>query len=156
FNATNFFSRQPDRLKRNQAGFTLGGPVRKNRLFAFGGYQRLWIRSAPGNLPPQTFTAAQRPGGFFTNPITNRRPVTNQPFPDNRIPASQFSAAAQKLLALSPLPGADGFAPYSTIQLEDGRQYIGRLDYVASARHTVMLRAFRNEQENPLHSAPDN
>src|SRR6185437_10233639 len=64
FNATNFFSHQPDSLKRNQIGFTLGGPVLKNKLFAFGGYQQLWIRSAPGNLRFQSLTAAERQGDF--------------------------------------------------------------------------------------------
>ena len=156
FNATNFFSRQPDRLKRNQVGFTLGGPVRKNRLFAFGGFQRLWIRSAPGNLRAQTLTAAERQGDFSSNRTIIRDPATGQPFPDNRIPQNRFSPAALKFLALSPCLAPDGFARYSTIQLENGRQYIGRLDYVASTRHTFMFRAFRNEQENPLHSAPDN
>src|SRR5437667_789398 len=156
FNATNFFSRQPDRLKRNQTGFTLGGPVRKNRLFAFGGYQQLWIRSAPGNLRTQTLTAAERQGDFSSNRIILQDPATGQPFAGNRIPRDRLSSAAQKFLAFSPLPGADGFAPYSTIQLENGRQYIGRVDYVLSARQTVLFRAFRNRQENPLHSAPDN
>src|SRR5207245_2621634 len=156
FNATNFFSHQPDRLKRNQTGFTAGGPLRKNRLFAFGGFQRLWVRSAPGNLRAQTLTAAERQGDFSSNRIVVRDPVTGQPFPGNRIPQDRFSPAAQKFLGFSPLPGPDGFSNYSTIQLEDGRQYIGRLDYTISTRQTVMFRAFRNEQENPLHSAPDN
>jgi outer membrane receptor protein involved in Fe transport len=156
FNATNFFSHQPDRLKRNQTGFTLGGPVRKNRLFAFGGFQRLWIRSAPGSLRSQTLTAAERQGDFSSNRIIIRDPLTGQAFPGNRIPQDRFSSAAQKFLAFSPLPGADGFAPYSTVQLENGRQYIGRLDYMLNTRQTLMFRAFHNEQENPLHSAPDN
>src|SRR6266849_737432 len=156
FNATNFFSRQPDRLKRNQTGFTLGGPVRKTRPFAFGGYQQLWIRSAPGDLRTQTLTAAERQGDFSSNRIILRDPATGQPFAGNRIPQDRLSSAAQKFLAFSPLPGADGFAPYSTIQLENGRQYIGRVDYVLSPRQTVLFRAFRNRQENPLHSAPDN
>jgi hypothetical protein len=39
FNARNFFAAQRDSLKRNQFGGTLGGPIRRNRLFLFAGYQ---------------------------------------------------------------------------------------------------------------------
>ncbi|MEK7405384.1 MAG: TonB-dependent receptor, partial [Acidobacteriota bacterium] len=156
FNATNFFSHQPDRLKRNQTGFTLGGPLRKNKLFAFGGYQQLWIRSAPGSLRAQTLTAAERQGDFSSNRIVIRDPATGQPFPGNRIPQDRFSPAALKFLTVSPLPGPDGFAPFTRITLENGRQYIGRLDYMLSNRQTVLFRAFHNKQLNPLHSLPDN
>jgi len=156
FNATNFFSHQPDRLKRNQTGFTLGGPVRKNRLFAFGGFQQLWIRSAPGDLRYQAMTAAERQGDFSADKAVIKDPATGQPYPGNRIPQSQISPAAQKLMAATPLPNADGFVPYSIALPENGRQYIGRLDYVMNDRQTLMFRAFRNEQVDPFHSTADN
>ncbi|HWB98736.1 MAG TPA: carboxypeptidase-like regulatory domain-containing protein, partial [Bryobacteraceae bacterium] len=113
FNANNFFSQQPDRLKRNQAGFTLGGPIVKNKLFAFGGFQQLWIRSAPGDLRYQALTAAERQGDFSGDNVTIKDPATGMPYPGNRIPTSQFSPAAQKLLTASPLPGPDGYVNYS-------------------------------------------
>jgi hypothetical protein len=156
FNATNFFSHGPDNLKRNQTGFTLGGPVLKNKLFAFGGFQQLWIRSAPGSLRAQTPTTAERQGDFSATPITIRDPLTGQPYPGNRIPQNQLSPAAQNLLTVVPLPGADGFSNYSISLPENGRQYIGRVDYLLNDRHTLLVRGFRNEQTNPFHSVPDN
>jgi hypothetical protein len=54
-NANDFFNnsarpyRPRDTLKRNQFGGTIGGPIRKDKLFFFGGYQRtslLWRVSA--------------------------------------------------------------------------------------------------------------
>ena len=156
FNATNFFSHQPDSLKRNQTGLTLGGPVRKNRLFAFGGFQQIWIRTTPGSSRSQTLTTAERQGDFSGDRVNIHDPLTGIPYPGNRIPQSQLSPAAQKFLTVSPLPGADGFTNYSISQPENGRQYVGRLDYVLSNRHTLVFRAFRNEQDDPWHSLPDN
>jgi hypothetical protein len=76
-NATNFFSQQQDLLKRNQYGFTAGGPIVKNKLFAFGGAQKLTIRQAAGNNRDQSLTAAERQGDFSSNPITLFDPLTN-------------------------------------------------------------------------------
>jgi hypothetical protein len=60
-----------------------------------------------------------------------------------------------KLLGVSPLPDADGFTRYTNSLPENGRQYIGRLDYVHSDKHSLMFRAFLNDQVNPYHSPPD-
>ncbi|HZO99330.1 MAG TPA: carboxypeptidase regulatory-like domain-containing protein [Terriglobia bacterium] len=38
--ATNFFTHRPDGLKRNQFGGSMGGPLRHDKLFIFGNYQR--------------------------------------------------------------------------------------------------------------------
>lgn len=156
-NATNFFSRQEDLLKRNQFGFTLGGPLVKNKLFAFGGYQKLLIRQAPGNLRDQTLTAAERRGDFSSNRIVLFDPLTSgQRFPNNIIPSQRFSPAAVKLLSLSPLPDAEGFVRYSISQPENGVQGIGKLDYVHSAKHSFVFRVFESDGNTPFHSPPDN
>ena len=155
-NASNFFSRQQDQLKRNQGGFTLGGPVLKSRLFAFGGFQRLWIRQASGASRSQTLTAAERRGDFSASPITIYDPLTGRPFPNNMIPQNRLDPAALKLLAVSPLPDPDGFTRYTFANPENGTQYVGRLDYAISAQHNLMFRVFENDQSNPFHSPEDN
>jgi hypothetical protein len=156
-NATNFFSRQQDQLKRNQYGFTLGGPFIRNKLFAFGGYQKLTIRQSPGDNRDLSLTAAERRGDFSSNPIPLFDPRTSgQRFPGNMIPASRFSPAAVKLLSYSPLPDADGFVRYTIAQPENGVQGIGKLDYVHSDKHSFVFRAFESDSNQPFHSPPDN
>jgi hypothetical protein len=156
-NATNFFSRRQDLLKRNQFGFTLGGPFIRNKLFGFAGYQKLTIRQAPGDARDLTLTAAERRGDFSTNRIGLFDPLTNgQRFPNNTIPSSRFSPAAVKLLSLSPLPDADGFVRYSISTPENGLQGIGKLDYVHSDRQTFSFRAFESDGNNPYRSPADN
>ena len=155
-NATNFFSHNPDKLRRNQTGFTLGGPIRKNRLFAFGGFQELWIRTTPGNLRFQNLTAAEWQGDFSADSVIVKDPSTGQPYSGNRIPQTQLSPAARKFQAAAPLPGPSGFVNYSAPQPENGRQYVARVDYVINDKNTLAFRVFRNEQVNPYHSPPDN
>jgi hypothetical protein len=156
-NATNFFSRQQDQLKRNQFGFVLGGPFIKNKLFGFAGYQKLMIRQAPGDNRNLTLTAAERRGDFSSNRIVLFDPLTNgQRFPSNTIPSSRHSRAAMKLLSYSPLPDADGYVRYTIAQPDNGLQGIGKLDYVQGSKHNFVFRIFESDSNQPFHSAPDN
>src|SRR5438876_4460755 len=58
FNARNAFALARDTLKRNQYGGTVGGPVLKNKLFFFGGFQGTKTRSTPPELFSYVPTAA--------------------------------------------------------------------------------------------------
>ena len=156
-NATNFFSREQDLLKRNQFGFTLGGPFIKNKLFGFAGVQRLTIRQQAGNSQDLTLTAAERRGDFSGIPIPLYDPANpGQRFPGNQIPSSRFSPAALKLLSLSPLPDPDGFVRYTISQPENGIQGIGKLDYTLNSNNTFTFRVFESDGNTPFHSPPDN
>lgn len=157
-NASNFFSRGQDQLKRNQGGFTIGGPFIKNKLFGFMGYQKLIVRQAPGNIREQTLTAAERRGDFSSNPILLHDPLssTGVLFPGNIIPSSRFSPAAVKTLSLSPLPDSEGFVRYSVSAPDNGLQGIGKLDYVLNTKHSFVFRVFESDGNQPYHSPPDN
>lgn len=155
-NASNFFSREKDLLKRNQFGFTVGGPFVKNKLFGFAGYQKLMIRQAAGNSRDLTFTAAERRGDFSAFKGNIYDPLTGQPFPGNQIPSNRFSPAAVKLLSLSPLPDSEGFVRYTISQPENGLQGIGKLDYVHSAKHNFVFRVFESDGNTPFSSPKDN
>lgn len=74
-NARSFF--QPIRpfQNQNQAGVAGGGPLRKNKLFLFGSYQRLWQRQQAGSSVTTVPTAAMRSGDFTGISTTLKNPV---------------------------------------------------------------------------------
>jgi hypothetical protein len=67
FNAKNYLA-PTDVIKRNQYGGTVGGPIKKNKLFFFAGYQREALRNIssttqhmPGTTDISNFLAAGEP-----------------------------------------------------------------------------------------------
>ena len=64
FNARNLFASSRDSLKRNQFGGTLGGPIKKNKLFFFGGYQGTRLRQDPTDSTAFVPTAQMLTGDF--------------------------------------------------------------------------------------------
>src|SRR5437667_2964139 len=106
FNARNAFATARDTIKRNQYGGTFGGPIAKNKLFFFSGYQGTKIRQDPSDVIGFVPTAALLAGDFtaFDAPACNpgRQITLRAPFVNNRIDPALFSKPA--VILASKLP----------------------------------------------------
>jgi Carboxypeptidase regulatory-like domain len=161
FDANNFFSHVPDNLKQNQTGFTAGGPIIKDKLFVFGGYQQTWVRALNGSGTAASVPAARRPGNLSdlltaSKPVTVLDPITNTPFPGNIIPTNRLSPAAQNLLAFAPAPGPNGLVFYSIPVQQNAYEWITRADYRLNSRNSFYLRLYDNHTETPAQMNANN
>jgi hypothetical protein len=153
FNANQWGAPKKLPFRDDELGFQLGGPIKKNKTFFFGGYQRARFNQ---NLPAflTVPTQLQKQGDFsktfdatgdlikIYDPATTR-PDPNNPgssirdqFPGNVIPQGQIDPVAAKILSFFPDPNQAG-----TIT--------GGLNYLATRNttHTTPMYNFRLDQQ---------
>ena len=144
-NARNFFAASRDTLKRNQWGGTIGGPIRKDKLFFFAGYQGTRLRSDPGASTAFVPTA-QMLQGDFTSWVSscNSGKNLNAPYVNNRLPASQISPQTLQIAKLLPSPDNPGDpcgkVTFGAVTQQNGYQVLGRVDYQINARQSIFGR----------------
>jgi outer membrane receptor protein involved in Fe transport len=140
--ARNFFAAadQPKpKLKQNQFGASLGGPLKKDKLFVFGYYEG--YRNTSGTTSNLLVPSeAQRAGNFAGATILD--PRTGAAFPGGIIPSNRLDPIALRLLAdFMPLPNSPGNRYVVSPDVVDTRnQAGGRLDYRVSDKHQVLAR----------------
>jgi hypothetical protein len=156
FNARDFFATQRDNLKRNQFGGTIGGPIKENKLFFFGGFQGTVTRSAPPNLFGYVPTPAMLAGDFtaITSPACNQGKQIILPaslgFVNNQISPSRFDQAAPRISARLPVPSDPcGRVTYGQIANSSEKVFVSRLDYNKSAKSTIFGRFFHARLGEP-------
>ena len=154
-NATNPFAakgssgvRVTDGLKRNQFGGTAGGPIKKNKLFFFGGWQETLTRQQPASALTFIPTAQMLSGDWtaFEGPGCNGGVQKNllAPFVGNKISPALYDPAAMKIVATLPQTSSQCGA-YSFVQPlhQNEYQFVGKLDFQKSARNSLFGRYIR-------------
>jgi Carboxypeptidase regulatory-like domain/TonB dependent receptor-like, beta-barrel/TonB-dependent Receptor Plug Domain len=158
-NAANYFKNPVDPekapLKQNQFGFTLGGPIRKDRTFFFVDYQGLTVRKvteAFAQVPEEPFRrgdfSSLLPGTVIYDPATGG----TVPFPGNIIPQDrwdQFGWTLLNMVDLPNLPADYALGNYFVRQNHhvDGHEGGFRVDHVISDADRVFLRFRMNNSQ---------
>ena len=155
FNARNASQPARDSLKRNQFGGVIGGPVRKSKLFFFGGYQGTWIRSDPASSIVFLPTQAMLNGDFtaFASPAcagSQKTLPASFGFLNNQISPSLFNPVAINVLKKVPVsPDPCGRYQYGIANPQREHQVVGKMDYIRSEKNTLIGRYLISDYINP-------
>jgi hypothetical protein len=162
-NARNFFAPARDTLKRNQFGGTIGGPVKKDKLFFFFGYQDTITRQDPQANTAATFvpTPQMLAGDWSGCPqlLNALSPAVKALFVNNQISPTLYDPGTVKLANMLPkTTGPCGNTSFGlTTHVNEG-QYTGRGDYQTSPKNQLFGRYFRIHYFRPssYNFTPDN
>lgn len=163
WNSINHFNKINNRPKPqyrySNLGGTIGGPVPKitginpngNKLFFFYVIDDTQLKNVQGLKFYQMPTALERAGDFSQSVrpdgslIVIRDPLTNAPFPGNRIPADRLDPRGQAFLNLFPQPNTTGVRGYNYLTQEPSiphprRQHLFRGDYRPTDRDSLSVK----------------
>ncbi|MFB3826182.1 MAG: TonB-dependent receptor domain-containing protein [Bryobacteraceae bacterium] len=176
FDARNFFDAGKSKLRRNQFGGTLSGPVfvprvynGRNRTFflmSWESYRQSLGVTKLGRVP----TELERAGDFSQTLDAQGKPAliadpfsggtcsakdSKGCFPGNRIPASRLNPVAQKLMTFYPMPNRPGQANniHATANDTDAwNSYLGKIDQRVSEKDSLSFRVLArfNSTQNPF------
>lgn len=149
-NARPFFNPRRGQNVQNQFGANVGGPIRKSQTFFFAGWESMRQRNAnsgSATMMAVVPTMDQRQGNFGSINIID--PSTGQPFPNNRVPASQLNATSLNIQkAFIPEPnftsgGAVNFFASKTIPT-NVNEFTTRIDHRFGDKDSIFGRFFRS------------
>jgi carboxypeptidase family protein/TonB-dependent receptor-like protein len=174
--ARNFFAATRPQQNQNQFGFTIGGPIKKNKLFFFGSYDGYRYRVATDSRFASIPTLKMRTGDFSEFLALNTPQViydpattvcsagntncTRQPFTGNIIPANLISPASKFFQEPMPAPTHAGvvsnFLSNNTGVGFNNQNTNVKVDYNVTDAHrfsVLFTRGARN-QSGPIRGNP--
>jgi Carboxypeptidase regulatory-like domain/TonB dependent receptor len=146
-NARDAFAVKRDSLKRNQFGGVIGGPIKKDKLFFFGGYQRTSLRS-DGVQNTAFIPTPDALNGDFTglaSPTCNSGKQITLPaslgFVNNRISPSALNPVAVNVAKTFPVSNNPcGRTLYGQVANQDEDLVTAKIDYTISPKHSIFGR----------------
>ncbi|MGO9319148.1 MAG: carboxypeptidase regulatory-like domain-containing protein [Terracidiphilus sp.] len=178
--ATNFFSSTPDTLHQNQFGGTFGGPIKRNKMFAFAAYQRWKADQSQSSTQATVPTAQNLAGNWSTTDGTpgvsgsnacnsTHAPITLfDPLTGTKLTGNQYATAptynAQALALQKYLPPINsaldpnncGFVFYAIPYALTSNQFTTRVDFTINARNNLFGRYFVDGYQFPAYFSPTN
>ncbi len=170
-NSRNFYSAVPDSLHQNQFGGTFGGPIRRDKLFGFAGYQRLMAQQSSSPTTVHLPTAANLLGDFsVTDPVSGKNacrsgiqlldPRTGAIIPGNKYATPPtWNASALAIYKLLPVPTTDeacGTYTYTVPTITRDNQFVSRVDWNINSKHNFFGRYFIDGYQQPAVYNPAN
>jgi hypothetical protein len=148
--ARNFFANTVPHGVHNQFGGSLGGRIKRDKLFFFADYQG--SRDLVGQLAQPTIpTVDMRAGNFSASPTIIYDPATGNsasgagrtPFPNQTIPAARISPIFQQYMNFLPPPTLTGLSnniQIATDQSKSINSFDTKVDYLIDTKNKMFVR----------------
>jgi len=162
--AREYLSTKDSTYKRHNFGGTIGGAIKKNKLFFFGGFQGTTQRASPNNSIIFFPTPDMLKGDFRTfesaacgRPAPLPPPFGTGGFAPNTVNPTRFAVPslyitnqfAQSMAAVGVFPDPCGKVTYDVPTYQNNYQYVAKIDYQINSQHSLFFRDLWSKEYQP-------